>query len=62
MLQKMEKEAEEMHDRLMEQTIEKMQKTEQIRPEDTMAMANLRTQADMEVRRQIIEEMIQKLS
>ncbi len=62
MLQKMEKEAEEMHDRLMEQTIEKMQKAEQIRPEDTMAMTNLRTQADMEVRRQVIEEMIQKLS
>lgn len=51
-----------MHDRLMEQTIEKMQKAEQIRPEDTMAMTNLRTQADMEVRRQVIEEMIQKLS
>ena len=59
MLQKLEMEAEEMHDRLMEQTIEKMQKAEQIRPEDTMAMTNLRTQADMEVRRQVIEEMIQ---
>ena len=62
MLQNVEKEAEEMHDRLMEQTVEKMRKTEQVRPEDTMAMASLRTQADMEVRRQVIEEMLQKLA
>ena len=62
MLQKLEMEAEEMHDRLMEQTVEKMRKAEQVRPEDTMAMASLRTQADMEVRRQVIEEMLQKLA
>ena len=62
MLQKLEEEAEEMHDHLMEQTVEMMRKAEQVRPEDTMAMANLRTRADMEVRRQVIEEMIQKLS
>ena len=62
MLQKLEMEAEEMHDRLMEQTVETMRKAEQVRPEDTMAMASLRTQADMEVRRQVIEEMLQKLA
>lgn len=57
-LEELQEQAEKLHEEITEALVSTWMKQENVDPYDTMKMANLRMQADMEAGRQVAEEII----
>lgn len=57
-LEELQEQAEKLHEEITEALVSTWMKQENVDPYDTLKMANLRMQADMEAGRQVVEEII----
>ncbi|MFV0527611.1 MAG: TnpV protein [Lachnospiraceae bacterium] len=60
-MQKAETQAEELHERIVQEYVEMWMKKENTNPYDTLQMTNLRMQAEMEAERQVIQDLIHQV-
>ncbi len=60
-MKEVEAQAETLHERITEKLMQAWMEQENTDPYDTMKMTSLRTQADMEAMRQVIEEVIHQI-
>ena len=60
-MEEVQKQAEELHERIAQNYLEAWMEKEQVNPHNTLKMTNLRIQADMEAQRQVIGDIIHQM-